>query len=95
MKREFTIPVTVTAYTKEEAQSQINVLLQMGAFLKDFNVKSLAGSFAEHFLLSKLSQYTKGTLDLSACLRSAVDEPKAIPNRVLKRKRRQYGQERA
>ena len=95
MKREFTIQVTVTAYTKEEAQSQINVLLQMGAFLKDFNVKSLAGSFTEHFLLSKLSQYTRGTVDLSACLRSTVDEPKAIPNSVLKRKRRQYVHQRS
>lgn len=90
MKREFTIPVTVTAHTKEEAESQINVLLQMGAFLKDFNVKNLAGSFAEHFLLSKLSQFTEGTVDLSACFRSIEAEPKALPNSVLKRKRRQY-----
>ncbi len=95
MKREFTIPVTVTAYTKEEAESQINVLLQMGAFLKDFNVKSLAGSFAEHFLLSKLSQYTRGTVDLSACFRSPVAEPKPIPDSLLKRRRRQYVHERA
>lgn len=95
MKREFTIPVTVTAYTKEEAESQINVLLQMGAFLKDFNVKSLAGSFAEHFVLSKLSQFTQGAVDLSSLLRSTVVEPKALPNHVLKRKRRQYVHQRA
>ena len=95
MKREFTIPVTVTAYTKEEAQSQINLLLQMGAFLKNFNVQSLAGSFAEHFLLSKLSQFTQGQVDLSACLRSTDAEGKEIPNRLLKRKRRQYMYERA
>jgi len=95
LKREFTIPVTVTAHTKEEAESRINVLLQMGAFLKDFNVKSLTGSLAEHFVLSKLSQYTRGTVDLSALLRSSVVEPKAIPNSLLKRKRRQYVHRRA
>lgn len=90
MKREFTIPVTATAYTYEEAQSQVNLLLQMGAFLKDFNVLNLAGSFAEHFLLSKLSQYTQGTVDLSACYNSRVPEPKEVPSSILKRKRRQY-----
>ena len=90
MKKEFIIPVTVSAYTKEEAQSQVNLLLQIGAFLKDFNVQNLAGSLAEHFLLSKVSQFTQGTVDLSACFRSRVAESKAIPNSVLKRKRKQY-----
>jgi hypothetical protein len=89
MKREFIIPVTVSAFTKEEAQSQVNLLIQMGAFLKDFNVQNLAGSLAEHFLLSKFSQFTQGRVDLSACFRSRA-EPKAIPNSVLKRKRKQF-----
>lgn len=70
MKREFTIPVTVTAYTKEEAQAQLDLLLQMGAFLKDFNVQNLAGSFISHFMLAKLSQYTQGKMDLSGCYSS-------------------------
>jgi hypothetical protein len=39
----------------------------MGAFLKDFNAKSLAGSFISHLLLAKLSQYTKGKMDLTGC----------------------------
>ena len=90
MKREFIIPVTVSAYTKEEAESQVNLLLQMGAFLKDFNVQNLAGSFAEHFLLSKFSQFAQGMVDLSACFRSLAAEPKAIPNGILKRKRKQF-----
>ena len=90
MKKEFIIPITVSAYTKEEAQSQVNLLLQMGAFFKDFNVQNLAGSFAEHFLLSKFSQFTQGRVDLSACFRSRTAEAKAIPNNVLKRKRKQF-----
>ncbi|RYZ27116.1 MAG: hypothetical protein EOO10_13685 [Chitinophagaceae bacterium] len=77
MKKAFTIPVTTTAYTYEEAQSQINLLLQMGAFLKDFNMQNLAGSFAQHFLLAKLSEFTQGKIDLSHC----YNPIEARPNR--------------
>lgn len=93
MKREFIIPIATTAYTYEEAQAQVNLLLQMGAFLKDFNVKNLAGSFAEHFLLTKLSQLTQGKVDLSRCYQPLATERKRPPERMLKRKRRQYVQE--
>lgn len=58
MKKQFTIPVTVTAYTKEEAQANVDLLLQMGAFLKDFNLTNLAGSFINHFLAAKLGEIT-------------------------------------
>ena len=92
MKKEFIIPVTVSAYTREEAESQVNLLLQMGAFVKDFNVQNLAGSFDEDFLLSKISQFTQGRVDLSTCFRSRAPEPKAIPNNILKRKRKQFVQ---
>lgn len=90
MKREFTVPITVFAYTKEEAQARVNVLLQTGAFFNDFNVRNLADSFVEHFLISKLSQFTKGTVDLSRCYHLQTVEPKPLPDKVLKRKRRQY-----
>lgn len=86
MKREFTIPVTVTAYTKEEAQAQLDLLLQMGAFLKDFNVQNLAGSFLSHFLLAKLSRYTQGKMDLSGCYHSPGILPKLALEEPSERK---------
>lgn len=85
MKREFTIPVTVTAYTKEEAQAQLDLLLQMGAFLKDFNVQNLAGSFISHFMLSKLSQYTQGKMDLSGCYYSVGTPPKPLSENLFEK----------
>lgn len=56
MKKEFIIPVTVTAYTKEEAQANVDLLLQMGAFLKDFNLNNLAGSFITRLVVAKISE---------------------------------------
>jgi len=58
MKKQFTIPVTVTAYTKEEAQANVDLLLQIGAFLKDFNLSNLAGSLVNRFLAAKLGEMT-------------------------------------
>ena len=89
MKKEFTIPVTVTAYTKEEAQAQLDLLLQMGAFLKDFNVQNLAGSFLSHFMLAKLSQYTQGNMDLSGCYRSSFTSPNPLPANSFAKKYKQ------
>jgi hypothetical protein len=89
MKKPFTVPVTVTAYTYEEAQSQVNLLLQMGAFLKDFNVQNLAGSFITHFMLSKLSQYTGGKVDLSHCYDPSGSRPNPPLEKPLKRTQRQ------
>jgi hypothetical protein len=89
MKREFTIPVTVTAYTKEEAQAQLDLLLQMGAFVKDFNVQNLAGSFLSHFMLSKLSQYTQGKMDLSGCYSPPGTVPGSPPENPFAKKWRQ------
>ncbi|RYF87198.1 MAG: hypothetical protein EON98_01270 [Chitinophagaceae bacterium] len=83
MKKEFTIPVTVTAYTKEEAQAQLDLLLQMGAFLKDFNVQNLAGSFISHFMLSKLNQYTQGKMDLSGCYQSPFTASKPLSENLF------------
>lgn len=56
MKKQFTIPVNVMAYTKEEAQANVDLLLQMGAFLKDFNLNNLAGSFITRFVVAKISE---------------------------------------
>ena len=88
MKREFTIPVTVTAHTTEESQAQLDLLLQMGAFLKDFNVQNLAGSFISHFMLAKLSQYTQGKMDLSGCYSPSCPVPSSLPESPIMKKRR-------
>lgn len=56
MKRDFTIPVTVKAYSQAEAEAKINLLLQGSAFIKDFNVPNLAGAIINHFVWAKLGE---------------------------------------
>lgn len=87
MKKEFTIPVTTSAYTYEEAHSQVHLLLQIGAFLKDFNASKLAGSFLSHFLLAKVSQLTQGQIDISRCYSSTDTESKGVDNSPLAKRR--------
>ncbi|GAA4746375.1 hypothetical protein [Flavisolibacter ginsenosidimutans] len=56
MKQDFTIPITVKAYSRKEAEAKINVLLQGSAFIKDFNVPDLAGAIITHFVWAKLGE---------------------------------------
>lgn len=56
MKKPFTVSVKVEAYSQAEAQAKVDLLLQMGAFLKDFNLNKLVGSIANHFLISKVTE---------------------------------------
>lgn len=41
MKRPFKVTIDVMAYSQEDAQAKVELLLQMGAFCKDFNVNTL------------------------------------------------------
>lgn len=52
MKTKKTYPFTfhIEAYSPEDAQAKGELLLQMGAFLKDFNVGNLAGSLLKSCL---------------------------------------------
>jgi uncharacterized membrane-anchored protein YitT (DUF2179 family) len=59
MKKQFIVPVTVDAYSQEDAQAKVDLLLGLGAFMKDFNVKNLAGSFLNHFIISKVAEITE------------------------------------
>lgn len=56
MKQDFTIPITVKAYSRKEAEAKINLLLQGSAFFKDFNVQDLAGAIISHFVWTKLGE---------------------------------------
>lgn len=56
MKQDFTIPITVKAYSRREAEAKINLLLQGSAFVKDFNVPNLAGAIISHFVWAKLGE---------------------------------------
>lgn len=67
MKKQFIIPVNVMAYTKEEAQANVDLLLQKGAFLKDFNLNNLAGSFLTRFVVAKISEMTHATKSKVGC----------------------------
>jgi len=59
MKKQFTVPVTVDAYSQADAQAKVDLLLGLGAFMKDFNVNHLAGSFLNHFIISKVAEITE------------------------------------
>lgn len=56
MKKEFIIPVTVKAFSRQEAEAKINLLLQGGSFVTDFNVPDLAGAILNHFVWAKLGE---------------------------------------
>ena len=56
MKKQFTIPVTIEAYSERDAQAKVDLLLGLGAFLRDFNVNNLAGSFLNHLVISKVAE---------------------------------------
>lgn len=56
MKRPFKVTIDVMAYSQEDAQAKVELLLQMGAFCKDFNVNNLAGSFIKSILISKFEE---------------------------------------
>ena len=58
MKKSFKVTIDVMAYTKEDAQAKVDLLLQMGAFIKDFNVSNLAGSIIKSFIISKVGELT-------------------------------------
>lgn len=59
MKKQFTVPVSVEAYSQADAQAKMDLLLQFGAFIKDFNLNSLAGTFVSSFLTSKVAELTE------------------------------------
>ena len=66
MKRPFKVTIDVMAYSQEDAQAKVELLLQMGAFCKDFNVNNLAGSVIKSFLISKCGEIgEKIKLDLA------------------------------
>lgn len=56
MKRPFKVTIDVIAYSQEDAQAKVELLLQMGAFCKDFNVNNLVGSFIKSILISKFEE---------------------------------------
>lgn len=56
MKQDFTIPITVKAYSRREAEAKINLILQGSAFVTDFNVQDLAGAIISHFVWTKLGE---------------------------------------
>ena len=56
MKKEFVIPVTVKAFSRQEGEAKINLLLQGGSFIQDFNVADLAGAVLNHFVWAKLGE---------------------------------------
>jgi hypothetical protein len=91
MKKDFIIPVTVSAFTKEEAQANVDLLLQMGAFFKDYNINNLSGSFITRFVVAKLSKmaYKPTSIVDDIALKSASNS-NFIPSNILRRKRQAF-----
>ena len=56
MKKPFTVTLNVMAYSQQDAQSKVDLLVQMGAFIKDFNLNNLAGSIIKSFIVSKVGE---------------------------------------
>jgi len=59
MKRPFKVTIDVVAYSQEDAQAKVDLLLQLGAFIKDFNINNLAGSILKSFVISKVEELTE------------------------------------
>ena len=54
--QDHSFTVTIQAYNRAEAESKLELLMQMGAFLSDFNVADLAGTFLKYQLLHYAAQ---------------------------------------
>ena len=63
MKKQFTVSVNVEAYSQADAQAKVDLLLQMGAFMKDFNVNELAGSVLKSLLTSTVDKVSNGIVE--------------------------------
>lgn len=63
MKKQFTVSVNVEAYSQADAQAKVDLLLQMGAFMKDFNVNELAGSVLKSLLTSTVAKVSNGIVE--------------------------------
>ena len=61
MKRPFKVTIDVVAYSQEDAQAKVDLLLQLGAFIKDFNINHLAGSIVKSFVISKVEELSLET----------------------------------
>jgi hypothetical protein len=59
MKKPFKVTINVLAYSQDDAQAKVDLLLQMGAFIKDFNVTDLASSMIKSFVISKVGELTE------------------------------------
>jgi hypothetical protein len=59
MKKPFKVTINVLAYSQDDAQAKVDLLLQMGAFIKDFNVTDLASSIIKSFVISKVGELTE------------------------------------
>lgn len=58
MKTKKTYPVTlhIEAYSQADAQAKAELLLQMGAFCKSFNINHLADSFLKSVITSSVAK---------------------------------------
>jgi hypothetical protein len=74
MKKPFTITLNVMAYSQQDAEAKVDLLVQMGAFVKDLNVNNLAGSIIKSFIVSKIGELTE---------KKKLDQPKKKSNKPL------------
>lgn len=56
--KNFTLPVTIEAYTEEEAKAKLELLLSLGSFFVNIDIEDLAGKFMYATLLGVLGKMT-------------------------------------
>ena len=62
MKKPYQIVLDVMAYSQQDAEARVEMLLQVGAFVKDFNIENLAGSMVKSFIASTVGKMTSDVL---------------------------------
>lgn len=75
MKKMYSIPVDVEAYSQAEAQAKVDLMIQITGFGKDFNVKNLAGSIFQSVVLSAIGEIAERAME--------KDKAKSTPKSTL------------
>jgi len=80
MKTKKTFPVTfhIEAYSPEDAQAKGELLLQMGAFCKDFNLNQLADSFLKSVITSSVAKLSDELPEVKQKEVRKEEQPKVV-----------------
>jgi hypothetical protein len=75
MKKMYSIPIEVEAYSQADAQAKVDLMIQITGFGKDFNVKNLAGSIIQSVVFSAIGEVAERITE--------TDKAKSAPKSTL------------